>query len=141
MRTRSVHERSSCTINCGSSSIKYEVFNAPDFVMLASGLVEKIGSGEGRLRQKRRNADGTFEEKVLSKRVADHREGFELMANVNREDKIIKDDSELLGIGHRVVHGGELFQRADPDRRRRLLTLSAALYLWLRSTILPISSA
>ena len=97
-------------INCGSSSIKYEVFNAPDFLMLASGLVEKIGSGEGRLRQKKRNVDGTFEEQVYSKPLADHKEGFDFMAYVNREHRIIKDDTELLGIGHRVVHGGELFK-------------------------------
>jgi acetate kinase len=96
-------------INCGSSSIKYEVFNAPDFVMLASGLVERIGSGEGRLRQKKRKDDGTFEEQVYSKPLADHKDGFDFMAYVNREHRIIKDDSELLGIGHRVVHGGELF--------------------------------
>ena len=33
-------------INCGSSSIKYEVFSLPDFVMLATGLIEKIGGSE-----------------------------------------------------------------------------------------------
>jgi acetate kinase len=106
----STDSRKIAVVNCGSSSIKYEIFGAPDLVMLASGLVEKIGGGEGRLQQKRRNADGTFEEKVLSKRVADHREGFEFMADVNREHRIIEDKSELFGIGHRVVHGGEFFR-------------------------------
>ena len=46
-------------INCGSSSIKYEVFGLPDCVMLATGLIEKIGGSEGRLRQRRRKADGS----------------------------------------------------------------------------------
>jgi acetate kinase len=97
-------------INCGSSSIKYEVFSRPDCTMLATGLVEKIGGSEGRLRQRRRNIDGTFEENVYLKHLADHREAFEFMADVNRENKIIQDDSELFGIGHRVVHGGEVFR-------------------------------
>ena len=78
--------------------------------MLATGLIEKIGSSEGRLRQRRRKADGTFEEQVYSKPLADHREGFDFMAHVNREAPDHQDESELLGIGHRVVHGGELFR-------------------------------
>jgi acetate kinase len=97
-------------INCGSSSIKYEVFRVPDLVMLASGIIEKIGGSEGRLRQKRVNEDGTFAEQVRSRRLADHREAFDFMADANREDRIIGDASELFGIGHRVVHGGELFR-------------------------------
>jgi acetate kinase len=97
-------------INCGSSSVKYEVFGLPDCTMLATGLVEKIGSSEGRLRQRRRNADGSFDEQVHSKPLADHREAFEFMAHVNRENRIIQDGSELFGVGHRVVHGGELFR-------------------------------
>ncbi len=97
-------------INCGSSSIKYEVFGLPEFVKLATGLIEKIGGKESRLRQGRRKEDGTFDEQVYSKRLADHRDGFDFMAHVNREHRIIQDESELSGIGHRVVHGGELFR-------------------------------
>jgi len=97
-------------INCGSSSIKYEVFGLPGFIMIATGLIEKIGSSESRLRQRRRKADGTFDEHVYSKRLADHRDGFDFMAQVNLEDRIIQDGSELFGIGHRVVHGGEVFR-------------------------------
>src|SRR5208337_128347 len=97
-------------INCGSSSIKYEVFGLPDFLMLATGLIEKIGGCESRLRQRRGKTDGTFDEQVFSKPLADHREGFDLMARVNREHRIIQDESELFGIGHRVVHGGEFFR-------------------------------
>jgi acetate kinase len=97
-------------VNCGSSSIKYEVFGVPELVMLATGLVEKIGSAEGRLRQKRRMPDGTYEEEVYAKRLGDHRDGFEFMAEVNRGARIINDEKELAGIGHRVVHGGELFR-------------------------------
>jgi len=99
-------------VNCGSSSIKYDVFTVREGIRLATGLVEKIGSAEGRLRQRRRNADGTFEEQNHTKPLADHGEGFEFMATVNQRDRIIRDDSELFGIGHRVVHGGAVFQEA-----------------------------
>ena len=118
-------------INCGSSSIKYEVFSLPDFVMLATGLVENIGgSGESRLRQRRRNADGTFDELVYAKHLEDHRVGFNFMVHMNRENRIIRDDSELFGIGHRVVHGGERFREpavindAAVDAIRELIPLA-----------------
>jgi acetate kinase len=97
-------------INCGSSSIKYEVFSSKGLVMLASGLIEKIGSDDSCLRQRKRKDNGSFEEHIHTKPLKGHREGFEFMAQVNQEDRIIKDESELLGIGHRVVHGGELFR-------------------------------
>ncbi len=61
-------------INSGSSSIKYEVFDAGDLSMLATGLIEKIGSADGRLRQRRLKADGTFDEQVHTKPLANHRE-------------------------------------------------------------------
>jgi acetate kinase len=96
-------------INSGSSSIKYEVFDAQDLSMVATGLIEQIGSVESRLKQ-RRMKDGSFDEQVHSSFLANHREAFEFMANVNREDRIIADDAELIGIGHRVVHGGEMFR-------------------------------
>jgi acetate kinase len=101
--------RTVAVINCGSSSIKYDLFNVSDSVKLASGLVEKIGGADSHLRQRRRQPDGTFEERNHRKPLANHREGFDWMASVNQGDPII-DESELFGIGHRVVHGGEVFR-------------------------------
>ncbi|MEN6614953.1 MAG: acetate kinase [Syntrophorhabdus sp.] len=97
-------------INCGSSSIKYEVFGVQDLVMLASGLIEKIGTGDSFLRQRKYASRGSWKDDIHARPVKDHKEGFDLMAAVNKEDRIIKDDSELLGIGHRVVHGGDVFR-------------------------------
>jgi acetate kinase len=116
--------------NCGSSSIKYEIFLVEDLTMIATGLVERIGSRDGHFRQRRLTSDGTFEEKNYTEPLADHREGFELIAHVNQENRIIGEDSELLGIGHRVVHGGELFREptvVDDDvvaAIRRLIPLA-----------------
>jgi acetate kinase len=97
-------------INCGSSSIKYEVFDAGQCTMLATGLIERIGSADGRLRQRKRKADGSFEELSFTRPLKDHREGFAFMAEANRKERIIGDESELFGIGHRVVHGGDVFR-------------------------------
>jgi acetate kinase len=97
-------------INCGSSSIKYEVFDREERIKLATGLVERIGGAEGRMRQSRLQADGTFVEVDYPKPLADHREAFLFMVDMNRENRIIRDDSELFCVGHRVVHGGELFR-------------------------------
>ncbi|ABQ26831.1 acetate kinase [Geotalea uraniireducens] len=97
-------------INCGSSSIKYEVFDRKKRTKLATGLVERIGSAEGRMRQSRLQADGTFVEQVHMKPLADHHEAFNFMVDMNRENRIIRDDAELFCVGHRVVHGGELFR-------------------------------
>jgi len=97
-------------INCGSSSIKYEVFDREKRIKLATGLVERIGGAEGRMRQSRLQADGTFLEQVYTKPLADHREAFLFLVKMNRENRIIRDDAELFCVGHRVVHGGELFR-------------------------------
>ena len=53
------------TLNCGSSSIKYGVYSADDCALIASGLLEKIGSAESRLRQKRLTKEGTFETREI----------------------------------------------------------------------------
>ena len=99
------------TVNCGSSSIKYGVYSADDCSLIATGLLEKIGSEKGLLRQKKLMPDGAFETREISSTVADHWEGFDFIMKTNADDRIIKDDSELLGIGHRIVHGGELFSK------------------------------
>lgn len=97
-------------INCGSSSIKYDVFDVKGCTMVATGLVEKIGTQNSVLRQRKLKTDGTFDEQTHATPLPDHARGFEFMVAANRKDRIIKDDSQLLGIGHRVVHGGEVFR-------------------------------
>lgn len=99
-------------MNCGSSSIKYDVFDVGQCDMLVTGLIEKIGSADGRLHQRRLRADGTFEEQTSKRPLKDHREAFQFMAEANRKEGSLEDESNLLGIGHRVVHGGNLFR--DP---------------------------
>jgi len=98
-------------INSGSSSIKYRLFDMTDKTELASGLLEQIGEMESRLTHQKRNSQGGVEEMVKTEAVANHQKGFKLIGSVLGESGAIQDTGELFGIGHRVVNGGEQFQK------------------------------
>jgi acetate kinase len=99
-------------INCGSSSIKFEIFEGKDCRLITGGLLERIGTPGSRLRRRRRLEDGSFDSRETTGPVADHAHGFELIGRVIARDKIIASEKDLFGIGHRVVHGGELFKES-----------------------------
>jgi len=95
-------------INCGSSSIKYQLFNMIDESVLAKGIVEKIGLNGSFIKNER--ADG---DKVkLEGNIYDHQQGIEYVLGVLTSDKhgSIKELEEIQAVGHRVVHGGEAFK-------------------------------
>lgn len=98
-------------INSGSSSIKYRLFDMTARRVLASGVLEQIGEAESRLSHQTRNNQGKMDEIVKTSVVADHKEGFQLIATVLKESGAVQDTGELSGIGHRVVHGGEEFRK------------------------------
>jgi acetate kinase len=91
-------------INCGSSSLKYEVYLMPSQESLGKGLVERIGEEEGHICQE--SSKGTYD---LVTAIKDHQAAMELVAYALTDEKlgILKDISEIEGVGHRVVHGGE----------------------------------
>jgi len=97
-------------LNSGSSSIKYQLFDMNGLAVLASGIVERIGESQGHILHKVMGA-GSDDGKTIrrSVQVADHRHGFELMGQILSETGAIRHTSELAGMGHRVVHGGEKF--------------------------------
>ncbi len=97
-------------INCGSSSIKYAMFDMSTQDLLGSGILEKIGTKESRVRHRRRNDYGSYDEIIMHEPVADHAEGFEFILTVASKMRILQDPNELFGIGHRVVHGGEVYR-------------------------------
>jgi acetate kinase len=94
-------------LNSGSSSIKYQLFDMSDETALASGIVEQIGEGDSRLRHR-----GGRDDQEISRAVSapDHRAGFQQIAAALAESGSTDDPNGLSGIGHRVVHGGELFK-------------------------------
>lgn len=93
-------------INCGSSSIKYQLINREERKVLAKGLLEKIG--EINFSQAHRIGG-----KVVKKQdeVANYEEGLKSILALLLDEKrgVIKDASEISVVGHRVVHGGEDF--------------------------------
>lgn len=93
-------------INCGSSSLKYEVFRMPQRASLGKGLVERIGEGSGYLAQTSPRGEIRVEQPI-----PDHSVAMALVAKalVDEESGIISSLSEIQGVGHRVVHGGEKF--------------------------------
>jgi acetate kinase len=95
-------------INCGSSSIKYQIIDIHNSSLLASGLLERIGETESRLRHRWLNTEKTYDEVVETRHVPDHRKGFDWIVDVNTRTSP-GGERELFGIGHRVVHGGEVF--------------------------------
>ncbi len=93
-------------INCGSSSVKYQLFDMARQEVLAKGLLEKIGQ-PGSVLQHERNSEKFSIEKV----IANHNEALALILQtlVDSTFGVIKDISEINAVGHRVVHGGEEF--------------------------------
>jgi acetate kinase len=93
-------------INAGSSSVKYHLYNMPEAEILARGVVERIGEEDSELSHF--FGDKTYSEQTHVKNVA---EAMELVLNtLVREDAgVVKSLSEIGGVGHRVVHGGEEF--------------------------------
>ncbi len=97
-------------INSGSSSIKYKVFDMNEGSVLALGLLERIGEGTSSLTHSGRDTNGEMKETCQTGKVADHRQGLGRIVQILSQSGVVGDPSELAGIGHRVVHGGEDFK-------------------------------
>jgi acetate kinase len=96
-------------INSGSSSIKYRFFNLETYSVISAGFIEKIGEAESRLKHSWLNKENKYEEIVETGYAPDHWKSFDWIIDVNvRTSSGVKKD--LFGIGHRVVHGGEIFR-------------------------------
>ena len=94
-------------LNCGSSSIKYQMFNMAEKKVLAKGLIEKIGLLDSFITHKL--ADGT---KIkIEKEIPDHTHGIEKVLEliVSKDFGCLGSLDEIEAVGHRVVHGEEKF--------------------------------
>lgn len=90
-------------LNCGSSSLKYQVFDADTKTAIVGGNVEKIGLPDSFVTQK--YPDGTKQKKETS--MQNHNEALNVVMFMLREASV--DMNEIKGVGHRVVLGGEKF--------------------------------
>ncbi|MBO6194973.1 MAG: acetate kinase [Bacilli bacterium] len=91
-------------INAGSSSLKFSLYELPEENEIVNGYIEKIGKQDGFLTLK---YSGKKDEEEVT--VKDHTEAVKLMMNRLENYSFIKDIEEIKGIGHRVLHGGELY--------------------------------
>lgn len=98
-------------VNAGSSSIKFQLLEMPEEKVIASGVMEKIGTKiDGK------NVEGIFTLKYNGKKeetnpvLADHGVGVQLLLDTLLEKGIVKSLDEIEGVGHRVVQGGEFFK-------------------------------
>lgn len=113
-------------LNCGSSSIKYQVIDINDTsnALLAKGLVDRIGLAEGRLTHKPSGKD-KFD---VVMPIADHTTGISLVlkALTDKEHGVISDLADVKAVGHRVAHGGEFFTQSvviDEDTKAKIRSL------------------
>jgi len=96
--------RNVLVLNCGSSSIKYQLIDADSGEAHASGLVEKIGSVDGVVTHK----EGA-ESVRIEGAIADHAVGLTLMRQAFADAGNDLNDRGVIAVGHRVVHGGTTF--------------------------------
>jgi acetate kinase len=98
-------------LNCGSSSVKYQVLNMStesDYSLLAKGIVERIGLSSGILNHKK----GDGNKYVLETSIPDHKTGIKLVLDtlISEENGVLSGLNEINAVGHRVAHGGEYFR-------------------------------
>ncbi len=94
-------------INCGSSSLKYQVFDMDNEAVLAKGLVERIGIEGSRIKHTKTGMDAVVTETA----IPDHKVAVELVLKslLDPSVGVLSSLNELGAVGHRVVHGGEEF--------------------------------
>ena len=126
-------------INCGSSSLKFQVIDTASETMLAKGLCERIGIDGSLTYENTVKKSGKITREV---EIPNHKVGIQLVLNelTDPENGVISSLEEIGAVGHRVVHGGEKFakpviindevieairscaaaQSGEPDRHRGL---------------------
>jgi len=94
-------------LNCGSSSVKYQLIDMEKKLALAKGVVERIGMSASVLTHKPFDRPKT----IISGEILDHIQAIDFVISMllSPNHGVIKDKSEIHAVGHRVVHGGEQF--------------------------------
>lgn len=95
-------------LNCGSSSLKYQLIDMENEAVLCIGLVERIGIEGSILTQKKDGVEGKY---VKEQPMKDHQDAIKLVLEGVLDSTYggVKDMAEIDAVGHRVVHGGEKF--------------------------------
>ena len=94
------------SINAGSSSLKYTLFEMPEEKVLVSGVFERIGMDKSMYSIK---ING--EKREIEAELKDHKKAFEILIEELIKNNIVESLDEIKGIGHRVAHGGSYFDK------------------------------
>ena len=124
-------------VNCGSSSLKYQLVNMDNEEVMAKGLVEKIGLTDSQLTHK-----WNGQKKEIKQSIPDHQVAVKLVLDIltDAECGVIKSMDAIDAVGHRVVHGGEEFAASTLITDEVMKPWKNARP-WLRFTIRRTSSA
>jgi len=107
------------SINAGSSSLKFQLFEMPEEKVLISGNIERVGMEDAYFTTK---FNGEKEKKVLP--IKNHAVAVDCLLKKLVELKVVNDLSEIKGVGHRVVQGGNLFTESTKVVEGTIETLS-----------------
>ena len=94
-------------INAGSSSLKFQLFEMPAETVIAKGQVERIGMSDAIFTLKFNG-----EKTELVQEIADHEAAINLLLEQLKAHEVIADLTEITGVGHRIVAGGEWFNKS-----------------------------
>lgn len=127
------------SVNCGSSSLKFKMYEMPEENVLISGLFERIGEKASEYTIK-------LEGDKYSKEVElpNHKVAFEILVDELKKNHIIKNLNEIKGVGHRIVQGGDYFDKtviADDDAVAKIDELAALAPLHNKAAITGINAA
>ena len=97
-------------INCGSSSLKYQLIYMTNEDVLVKGLVERIGIEGSRIKHEKKGMDAV----LIEEKMNDHKKAIQLVleALIDKNHGVVKSMDEITAVGHRVVHGGEEFNKS-----------------------------
>ena len=126
-------------VNCGSSSLKFKMYEMPEEEVLISGLFERIGEKASEYTIK---VNGEKYSKEIE--LPNHKVAFEILVDELKKNKIIKKLDEIKGIGHRIVQGGDYFDKtveADDDAVSKIDELAALAPLHNKAAITGINAA
>ena len=106
------------SVNAGSSSLKFRVYEMPEEKLLMKGMFERIGL-EGSSYNLR-----IGEEKVQKEAdIKNHKDAVDILLEELLKEKIVKDLSEIKAVGHRVVHGGNFYSHSVKISARALIEI------------------
>lgn len=95
-------------INCGSSSVKYDLIETTSHQQFCTGMVERIGAVTAIVKHKPADGKEIKDSKIISNHTEALREVLAFL--LNPENNIIQERNQIKAVGHRVVHGGEQFK-------------------------------